>query len=117
MIVRFLMRVLRQRWAIHSAGRNEETHLGDDHHVRMGSGVNGTAAWGARIYGDNRRMGDSVGRLGRGVLEDSTGEQRASGMKGVGRFPCWKVCARSGGTHAPEACAGACAVMQPPRED
>jgi hypothetical protein len=51
------------------------------------SGLNGTAAWGARIYGDGRRTGDSPDRFGRVVLADSTGEQHASRMKGVGRFP------------------------------
>jgi hypothetical protein len=81
------------------------------------SGLNGTAAWGARIYGDGLLAGDSVGSLGRVVVTDSTGEQRASGMKGVGRFPWWKVFGRSGGTHAREACAGGCAVVQPLRED
>ena len=51
------------------------------------SGLNGTAAWGARIYGDGRRTGDSPDRFGRVVLADSTAEQHASRMKGVGRFP------------------------------
>ena len=51
------------------------------------SGLNGTAAWGARIYGDGRRTGDSPDRFGRVMLADSTGEQHASRMKGVGRFP------------------------------
>jgi hypothetical protein len=51
------------------------------------SGLNGTAAWGARIYGDGRRTGDRPDRFGRVVLADSTGEQHASRMKGVGRFP------------------------------
>ncbi len=41
---------------------------------------NGTAAWGARIYGDGRRAGDRVGSLGRVVVADSTGEQRASDL-------------------------------------
>jgi hypothetical protein len=51
------------------------------------SGLNGTAAWGAMIYGDGRRTGDRPDRFGRVVLADSTGEQHASRMKGVGRFP------------------------------
>jgi hypothetical protein len=51
------------------------------------SGLNGTAAWGVRIYGDGRRTGDSPDRFARVVMADSTGEQRASRMKGVARFP------------------------------
>jgi hypothetical protein len=51
------------------------------------SGLNGTAAWGARIYGDGRCTGDRPDRFGRVALADSTREQRASRMKGVGRFP------------------------------
>ena len=81
------------------------------------SGLNGTAAWGARIYGDGRLTGGSADRMERVVLKDRTGEQRAPGTKVGGRSLSWKCCARSGGTHAREACAGGGAVILSPRED
>ena len=79
--------------------------------------TNGTAACDARIYGDGRRAGDSAGILGRVVVADGVGDQRAPGTEGGGYSLSWKRSARSGGTHAREACAGGCAAVMPPGED